>query len=59
MFIREQTKAREKATKVAINGMTMDRMVVEVKKLQIMVKVLLANVNVRNSFGFPHPYRLQ
>ena len=52
------TRAREKDTRVAINGMTMAQRVAAVNQLQIMVKSLLANVNLHKNVHLPHPHRL-
>ena len=59
VVIRGGTKAREKDTRVAVNGMTMARKVVVVNQLQIIVKILLANVNLLKNIHLPHPHRLQ
>ena len=59
VVIKGGTRAREKDTRVAVNGMTMARKVVVVNQLQIMVKILLVNVNLPKNVHLPHPHRLQ
>ena len=59
VVIKGGTKAREKDTKVAVNGITMAQRVAVVNQLQIMVKSLLANVNLLKNVHLPHPHRLQ
>ena len=59
VVIKGSTKAKEKDTRVAVNGMTMVRRVVVANQLQIMVKILLPNVNLSKNVNLPHPHILQ
>ena len=59
MVIRGGAEAREKDTRVAVNGITVAQRVLVVNQLQIIVKTLLANVNLHKKVHLPHPHRLQ
>ena len=59
MVIKGGTRARKKDTKVPVNGMIMARKVVMANQLQIIIKILLANMNLLKDIHVPQPNRLQ